>query len=1125
MSSVNPAEVPPFQLQQLISTVIQQNVSSGRRDSRVPAEVTCAQALGSEIYIGCSDGSLMRFALQADDPNSPESYKILSQQTLPTNKPIDEIVLTPSISRALILSAHQIHIYSIPSLDPVQINPIRNVIHFAVDDRQLHRVQPSVADQLAMASVEPVEFAVIKRSSIALFSLTDRLIFHQDIPIPQPGRLARRTGNFLCMAGRDTYDLIDLHHSSSLSVLPISQASFDGPPPPPIKPSITVVGENEFLLLTSLGESTIGVFVTGEGDPTRSPLEWPAHPDAVCVDYPYVAALLPNHSIEIHNLEASTLVQVITPPPTSPGPSPTAPEPRSLLAACMGFLVPSTQRTEKLRLVRMPLITLPPRARSPPVSPPRSPPSRSRTASPRQPKPPNHPPSPVVRPPVFPRATVLVLCANGVQCLLPSTLISQAEALLSAHRIEDALELAEQNARKMLGSSQGDEDQAEELRYVHQRAGMQLLSETRFEDAGRALLAGDADPRILIRLFPDLRGSLFNPEDTLDVFAGVAEHLPPQTSIDEIVVDNLVRNYSPHLKPDTRSAPPTAELRRILTSAARDMLKAYLRKCRTRRLLERANGNKEMNAVVDTVLVKILAESEETAELYTLLDGAHDVVLQEVEQPLVKNGQYNALCKLYVARGDEGKLLEAWQQLADGVWTDEDISNPLERMVELLQKTSNWSLAQQWGIWLVGKDADLGLKLLIARDSRRSSKADDVSMLERIRAADESAGTRFLEYLVLQKRSNDPDLHEQLATSCINQLTQALSDDTIAKLWRAKASSYASSPTDTPFLSYFASTTPESPSKLIRLKTALFLQGSSHYSFSAILDRIQPHATILRLERAILFGQLGRHADALGALVNDVKDAASAEAYCTLGGVVVPAKVALAIGERHGLQRWATLVAGTKGINASASMERQKSADGGTQRELLRVLLGVYMSGGKATADRTARLLNSQAINLDVADVLALVPPDWPLNALSSFLARSFRRTLHTEHEGALVKAICEGQNLEISDRTYEILRSEGAVIEEPASDEEDDGDGGDVNEKEKADEGDSVHDSDEVPVVHEKDARLSEKVAGIVLADGGDGGEETSLPPPPPRKESLAHRNTSFLGRDGLRTPGRDVR
>jgi hypothetical protein len=43
-------------------------------------------------------------------------------------------------------------------------------------------------------------------------------------------------------------------------------------------------------------------------------------------------------------------------------------------------------------------------------------------------------------------------------------------------------------------------------------------------------------------------------------------------------VTNLVRNYSPHL--NTRSAPPTAELRKVLGMAAVEMLETFLKRWR-----------------------------------------------------------------------------------------------------------------------------------------------------------------------------------------------------------------------------------------------------------------------------------------------------------------------------------------------------------------------------------------------------------------------------------------------------------------------------------------------------------------------------------------------------------------
>lgn len=59
----------------------------------------------------------------------------------------------------------------------------------------------------------------------------------------------------------------------------------------------------------------------------------------------------------------------------------------------------------------------------------------------------------------FPRSGVLVLGPNSIQSLLPSTLISQVESLLDSHRIEDAVDLADKQHRKLQGNLVVEEDE------------------------------------------------------------------------------------------------------------------------------------------------------------------------------------------------------------------------------------------------------------------------------------------------------------------------------------------------------------------------------------------------------------------------------------------------------------------------------------------------------------------------------------------------------------------------------------------------------------------------------------------------------------------------------------------
>ena len=189
------------------------------------------------------------------------------------------------------------------------------------------------------------------------------------------------------------------------------------------------------------------------------------------------------------------------------------------------------------------------------------------------------------------------------------------------------------------------------------------------------------------------------------------------------------------------------------------------------------------------------------------------------------------------------------------------------------------------------------------------------------------------------------------------------------------AASYTSSTNGTPFISYFSSTTPDSESKRTRLKTVLFLQGSTLYDPLPVRARLNDHAKILKLELAILEGkvrlpvptlfirfgpltiasrvQLGNHRSALSILVHDLNDSTSAEAYCTLGGEVVPAKTAQQIGERSSLQPWAALVIPLAALGKQGKgpppMKRTKTVDEAVKKDLVMVLLEVYMSGGCVT--------------------------------------------------------------------------------------------------------------------------------------------------------------------------------
>ncbi|KAI0344930.1 hypothetical protein BDW22DRAFT_1353743 [Trametopsis cervina] len=341
------AEAPPYELQSLIDAVL-----PGSDDpTRSAQKVTCARAIGSDLYIGCSNGEILRLSLQRNDTKARGSYTLQSRQDVPSGKTIDDIVLTPSISRALVLSDRNIFIYTLPALDLVQIQPMRNVVAFAVDEQHLRR---PLTKPEAVQYTEPIELCVLKRTSISLYSLREKLIFQKDIPLPSRATLARRTGRYLCVADHEYYNMIDLSAASLLQLLPLSQAPDSGP----VKPFILVISDHEFLILSWTGASTLGLFLTGDGDPVRGTLEWTSHPKAVwklilvctAFDHPYVMSLMPDDSIQIYDINTQLLVQEIPPPiPPTYLPSSMVLDRKALFSAGSGFFVPSSQRSMKLR--------------------------------------------------------------------------------------------------------------------------------------------------------------------------------------------------------------------------------------------------------------------------------------------------------------------------------------------------------------------------------------------------------------------------------------------------------------------------------------------------------------------------------------------------------------------------------------------------------------------------------------------------------------------------------------------------------------------------------------------------------------------------------------------------------
>ncbi|KAF8320486.1 hypothetical protein DL93DRAFT_2052874 [Clavulina sp. PMI_390] len=571
--------------------------------------------------------------------------------------------------------------------------------------------------------------------------------------------------------------------------------------------------------------------------------------------------------------------------------------------------------------------------------------------------------------------------------------------------------------------------------YVFARLAVKCIYETMFDDAAEYFFQSRLDPRILIRLFPDLRGTLLREGDMVNVFRGIEEHLKHAETIDDIIMANLVRNYSP-IKPNVQTAPPTVELNKILQESARVMLMRYLRLVRDAR---RDSGplTSEVELAVDTVYLKLLAETGQRAEFMEMFhSNPSTIVLDEIRPLLRRYGYLSLLIDIYREQNDERALLDLWTKVAEGTWKDPSISNPIGEIIQLLSGSKNWDLVQEYGLWLAHHEPVAAFTVGPSLEPRRrgappAPKLDIQAILKALSNSSPIVADQYLEFLVLNRNSEDRELHDELATKYVDKFLELISDSTTALELSEIATKFSTTPARGPFLLFFAKYGLLSQELTqSRLKAALFLQGSAFYDAAAMRKRFEPFKDTLLLERAILDGKLGNDRSALTSLAQ-LGDFSSAEAYCTLGGDVIPGKVALRVGEIAHLQEWARLVAAPRG--AQSSVKRSKTTDDKRVKSLLKILIEVYTQGGRtAMSSETADLLNSQGMNLDVVDVLSSVPPSWSLSTISSFLTRSFRRSQHLSDEEAIIKGISWGQNLRVSDRVFTTIGAEGGVVEEP---------------------------------------------------------------------------------------------
>ncbi|KAG0147449.1 hypothetical protein CROQUDRAFT_670582 [Cronartium quercuum f. sp. fusiforme G11] len=953
------------------------------------------------------------------------------------SKAIERLLLVPPISMAVILSEGSVTFHSILDLEPYpqpSFPIIRGVSALTLDEDTFDYPSPSNAPF-------EVTMCVIKKKTIHIFRLREsgvQQIFELPFASAAFNGLLRRS--VLLLSDVEQYYLVSLNHSADLiPLLPISQSSSlpsdDGSyPSPQHRPSMSAIPHSdEFLIASHTGSTCLGVFVSSSGDPSRGTLEWPSNPRSVFVDATHVLALLFNGTIEVHALESQELIQVIT---LSPGL-----DARMLSPAKFSLAVPGQSFLGRLQPLKICLFS-PDHASAPPDSP-RTPPM-NRSAGSR---------SIDRHRPLASQSAVLLVGRDSVHALCTKSMLTEVECLMASNRWDDALHFTESAVAAGLEGTRSNHpnarsEPATQVRYIYQKIALRYVLETRFEEAGELWFKGQGDPRALIRLFPHLRANVIAYDDELELYEGLEPLIRDVRSADELIMANLVRNYSPHLKPDIERAPSAVDLKAHLLYKARSMVLSYLRRWKRDRLLKGgANagaGDRYLDAIVDTALVELLAEEcvgvgdrdEARRELAKLLHRPNACVQAEVEAVLEKNECYGLLAELFLRSNELGKVLKTWSRLHDRQWTDPSFDDPLERMASLLQKIDQPHLVSQYAIWLANHDWTLSLRVLV--ESVVAESLDVRATLAELQKVNPSAAQRYLEHLVLRplvtrrkKRQSSPldlaGLRTSLILGYLTSLKSALSPVTTAegraevsvvgRLFRTLVEQYVGEDGQEadrpPFVEHLLRAQAEMDSEplMTRLKLILCLDQVSvngeGYDVSGVrkaLEEMGGRPETMAYERAIVYSKLGLHRLALSLLAVTLRDLPSSERYCLRPGAFLSLAQVRAILDRAG--------SGTGLVPPPTMVESREVSSG----ELLVILLELTV--GYASPIVLGSLLARHTPTLVLAHrTLPVLDAKWPLDALGPHLTRSLRQTAHLRHEAKLLKAVAAGQEFKVAER------------------------------------------------------------------------------------------------------------
>ncbi|KAF9355415.1 hypothetical protein BGX26_006596 [Mortierella sp. AD094] len=396
----------------------------------------------NHLYLGTSDGYLLHYVMEeriSSESDVPRS-RLEKRRTLGFGKKmVERVVVISSLKLAIVLCDSTLSFYRLPDFLPFQqgLQPIKGVTAFCEDSSQ----------KGYLTGDRGVRLCITKRRTIQFYNLFESSISEpRELNLPNGALVVTRWDNTVCVADGNDFNLIDTRVGRMIPVLPVVQSAPSGSNSMVLKPVCIPIAGDEFLLAsaTSSGQTAIGIFCTGSGEPVRGTLQWSSYPRALAVEFPYVMALLKGNVIEVHNILDQKQVDRFEPPI----------ETRTLIQGS-GMTVWMSSLAKVLTLQQYNQ-------------------DRGRTESGRNPQETSRIPSVLAR--------VLIAGTDSVSALVATPPVLHADNLLQKGRVEEALLLSEKMAATISAGNLHKERLQYELDYIYQKSGLIYLGETLFDD-------------------------------------------------------------------------------------------------------------------------------------------------------------------------------------------------------------------------------------------------------------------------------------------------------------------------------------------------------------------------------------------------------------------------------------------------------------------------------------------------------------------------------------------------------------------------------------------------------------------------------------------------------------------